>query len=273
VQENASRVSDPHLFPISPPVPYHLAVLSNLTPPPRGVLFDYGNTLIPFGQREMDAEGGALIGALADALPGVKRAEIEIAFHDVRLVKFRQRRETLRETHAADVLRETAVALGGTLTDEQVEVAIAAHRDVFVSVAVAAPAVYDVLTRLREDGLRIGLVSNFSHGEAIHASLDHLDLRRFFDAVIVSADLGIVKPHPDVFLAGAKGLALDPAEILFVGDNARLDIAGAHGVGMRTALITEHLESAYHFERPGEDRIDVTPDLTLARLTDLITGN
>lgn len=248
-------------------------MLDSLRPPVRGVLFDYGNTLIPFGQREMDAEGAALIGALADALPGVKRGDIEIAFHDVRLVKFRHRRETLRETHADDVLRETAIALGGELTDEQVATGIAAHRDVFVSVAVAAPEVYEVLTRLREDGLAIGLVSNFSHGEAIHASLDHLDLRRFFDAVIVSADLGIVKPHPDIFLAGARGLALDPAEILFVGDNARLDVAGARGVGMRTALITEHLDRAYHFERPGEDRIDITPDLTLARLTDLITGN
>jgi putative hydrolase of the HAD superfamily len=252
-------------------LPYHLAVISSLDPRPRGVLFDYGNTLIPFGQREMDAEGKALIDALAEARPAVKRGDIEIAFHEVRLVKFRHRRETLRETRADDVLRETAIALGGSLTEEQVARAIAAHRDVFVSVAVAAPAVHEVLTRLREDGFALGLVSNFSHGEAIHASLDHLDLRRFFDVVIVSADLGIVKPHPDIFLAGAAGLDLPPEDILFVGDNARLDIAGAQGVGMRTALITEHLERAYHFERPGEDRIDVTPDLTLARLTDLIT--
>jgi len=254
-------------------VAYHLAVLSTLHPPPRGILFDYGNTLIPFGRREMDAEGAALVGSLVEALPGVDRADIEAAFREVRIAKFRERRETLRETDARDVLRETAVALGGALTDDQAERGIAAHLEVFVEVAVAAPDVYEVLGSLREQDLRLGLVSNFSHGEAIHASLDHLDLLRFFSAVIVSADLGIVKPHPDIFLAGAAGLGLDPEEILFVGDNARLDIVGARAVGMKTALITEHLHAAYHFERPGEDRIDVTPDLTLARLTDLITGD
>lgn len=245
-------------------------MISTLEPSVRGVLFDYGNTLIPFGKREMDAEGAVLIDHLADSLPGVDRADVANAFRDVRLAKFRFRRETLRETDPRDVLRETAAALGGELTDQQVEQGMAAHRDVFVECAVAAPVVHDVLTTLKERGLALGLVSNFSHGEAIQASLDHLGLRRFFDVVIVSADVGVVKPHPDLFLAGAKGLGLDPAEILFVGDNARLDIAGARDVGMRTALITEHLDAAYHFERPGEDRIDVEPDLVLERLPELI---
>lgn len=245
-------------------------MLDSLHPPVRGVLFDYGNTLVPFGRREMDAEGAVLVDHVADCLPGVDRDDVETAFRDVRLAKFRLRRETRRETDPRDVLRETAAALGGALTEEQVEQGIAAHRDVFVELAVGAPVVFEVLTALKERGLGLGLVSNFSHGEAIHASLAHLGLRRFLDVVIVSADVGVVKPHPDLFLAGAKGLRLDPGEILFVGDNARLDIAGAREVGMRTALVTEHLERAYHFERPGEDRIDVEPDLVLERLADLI---
>jgi len=245
-------------------------VLFSLDPPPRGVLFDYGNTLIPFGQREMDAEGAARIDALARALPDVPRARVEAAFGAARLAQFRKRRETLRETDPRDVIRAAAAALGATLPEERVEEEIAAYRAWFVGAAVAAPEVTGVLTSLRERGLRLGLVSNFSLGEAIHDSLDHLGLREFLDAAIVSADLGIVKPHPEVFLAGARGLVLDPAEILFVGDNARLDIAGAQAVGMRTALITEHLAAAYHFERPGEDRVEVTPDLTLHRLTDLL---
>ncbi|MEN8149178.1 MAG: hypothetical protein ABFS86_05100, partial [Planctomycetota bacterium] len=124
-------------------------MISTLEPSVRGVLFDYGNTLIPFGKREMDAEGAVLIDHLADSLPGVDRADVANAFRDVRLAKFRFRRETLRETDPRDVLRETAAALGGELTDQQVEQGMAAHRDVFVECAVAAPVVHDVLTTLK----------------------------------------------------------------------------------------------------------------------------
>ena len=38
-----------------------LRALSRFSPPTRGILFDFGNTLIPFGQREMGAIAAALV--------------------------------------------------------------------------------------------------------------------------------------------------------------------------------------------------------------------
>jgi putative hydrolase of the HAD superfamily len=238
-------------------------VIDDLSPPPKGVLFDYGNTLIPFGQREMDAEGGALVSALARAMPGVERDRIADALREVRLAKFRHRRETMKETDPRDVVRRIAKSFGHDLDPEQVEAAMDAHLAAFREVARTGPGVHETLTALRDRGLRLGLVSNYSHSESIHATLDDLGLRPCLDAVVISGELGIVKPHPEIFLAGARSIGLSPGEILFVGDNARLDILG-------TALTTEHLGGAYHFERPGEDRVEVTPDLVLTTLGDLV---
>lgn len=245
-------------------------MIETLSPPPEGILFDYGNTLIPFGQREMDAEGEALVGLLVAALPGIDRDAIEATFTEVRLAMHRIRRETLRETHPADLLRAVTTELGGEFDDARAEAAMSAHLASFRDMVRAGPTTVATLEALRDRGLRMGLVSNFFHAEAIHASLDHLDLRRFLEGVVVSAEIGVVKPHPEIFLAGARAIGLEPADILFVGDNARLDIVGANAVGMRTALITEFLDGAYHFERPGEDRVDVTPDLVLETLGDLV---
>jgi len=75
------------------------------------------------------------------------------------------------------------------------------------------------------------------------AALDAAAIRAFLDGdaltscIFVSALCGCRKPEAPIFLAVAAHLGIDPAHVLFVGDNPEADMWGARNAGMRTAWL------------------------------------
>jgi|SRR5579871_5055208 len=86
---------------------------------------------------------------------------------------------------------------------------------------------------------RLGLLSNFDDSETGHQIVQDTGIAGLFDAIIISADVGLRKPHPEVFRQIAAMLEAEPAEILFVGDTPRYDVLGAHQAGMRTVWLND----------------------------------
>ena len=56
-------------------------------------------------------------------------------------------------------------------------------------------AFFSVLKKLKTD-YKLGIVSNFPHKLALLTMLKRFDLSRFFEAIVVSAQLGARKPNP-----------------------------------------------------------------------------
>ncbi|UPT74075.1 MAG: HAD family hydrolase [Elusimicrobiota bacterium] len=83
---------------------------------------------------------------------------------------------------------------------------------------------------------RLGIVSNF-YGN-LDGILSAEGLRPLFSVVADSGVLGVTKPEAAIFLHAAKACAAEPAHCVMVGDSIKRDIAGAHGVGMKKALIS-----------------------------------
>jgi HAD superfamily hydrolase (TIGR01549 family) len=102
--------------------------------------------------------------------------------------------------------------------------------DGWVAYADAAP----VLGALRERGLRVGAVSNV--GFDLRPVLDGLGLLALLEAVVLSYEVGAVKPDPRIFRAACAALAVAPEDTLMVGDHAEAD-GGAAAVGMRTLIL------------------------------------
>jgi HAD superfamily hydrolase (TIGR01509 family) len=72
-------------------------------------------------------------------------------------------------------------------------------------------------------------------------TLDELDLRRHFDAVVGAADVARGKPHPDVFLKAAEQLRRrNPADCI-VFEDAPMGVEAARRAGMRAVVITTTL--------------------------------
>ena len=93
----------------------------------------------------------------------------------------------------------------------------------------------EVLRALRQDGIVIGICSNWDWDLDRH--LRHNRLDDLVDIVVCSAIHGHRKPHPAIFDT-VKDLAKVPAErILFVGDNLHDDIGGATSSGLPSVHI------------------------------------
>ncbi len=131
-----------------------------------------------------------------------------------------------------------------------------------------------VLERLR-GRVRLAVCSNFSHSDTARAVLADAGLLTHFDGVVISMDVGIRKPRPEIFRATLESLGTAPEETLHVGDNLEADVAGAAALGIRTAWITRRVGNpdaaieAYSGVRPSHAIADLAE---LESVIDLAAG-
>ena len=94
----------------------------------------------------------------------------------------------------------------------------------------AYPEAPATLEALRAHGYRLAVISNFDR--RLYRVLDDLGLRRFFDAMIVSSEVGADKPDPRIFSRALQTLQVAAAEAWHVGDDPKRD-GGAEAIGLR----------------------------------------
>lgn len=99
----------------------------------------------------------------------------------------------------------------------------------------------DALPALRWLSERYPLVA-VSNG---NADLQRTGVARWFRTGFSAQGFGSGKPHPAIFRAAAASVGLLPRDVLHVGDDAALDVAGALNAGMQAAWLVRD-------ERPWE---------------------
>lgn len=97
------------------------------------------------------------------------------------------------------------------------------------------PGVVSALSRLRERGVRLAVVSN-SEG-TVEALLRDIGMAAFFDVIVDSWHVGFVKPDPRIFAYTLEKLDVGPADAMMIGDSLRADVGGAEAAGVRAALL------------------------------------
>lgn len=70
-----------------------------------------------------------------------------------------------------------------------------------------------------------------------NADVHRIGIGHLFHGVVNAAGVGAAKPEVRIFEAGAAAAGVAPEAVLHVGDDAALDVAGAHAAGMQTAWI------------------------------------
>ena len=81
----------------------------------------------------------------------------------------------------------------------------------------------------RAAGIATGLISN-SWGTRRY---DRALLAELFDGVVISGEVGMRKPTPDIYLLGAERIGLEPAQCVFV-DDLPFNLEPAAELGMAT---------------------------------------
>jgi epoxide hydrolase-like predicted phosphatase len=90
------------------------------------------------------------------------------------------------------------------------------------------------IERAHEAGVRTGLISN-SWGTRRY---DRALLARLFDGIVISGEVGIRKPAPEIYAMGAESIGLPPSECVFV-DDLPFNLAPAAELGMATVHHTD----------------------------------
>lgn len=118
--------------------------------------------------------------------------------------------------------------------------------------------IIDIIALLRKENYRIGICSNWEYD--IHPFLKACGLGpEIFDGIVTSCMIGIRKPNIKIFQAACQSVSAQPQEVLFIGDNWRVDIAGALRSGLSAAWL--------QYDRPSKGLNHLIPEFrSLAHL-------
>lgn len=194
--------------------------------PIRAVLLDFHSTLVDQGDAtEWLAAGMTRSGVHLD--PDERTAVIarldDIWMH-AREIDPHSGRDHSAEAHAA-VFHEV---MAGHVDDALRQALYDVMLEMWWAYDDAAP----LLDELQARGVRTAVLSNV--GVDIRPVMDRHGLRA--DAVILSCEVGAVKPEPQIFAAALEALDARAEETLMVGD-AWKDDAGAAALGIRTLIL------------------------------------
>lgn len=95
--------------------------------------------------------------------------------------------------------------------------------------------VLPVLTKLKENGLILGLISNVDSD--ITPLLDKLGLSQLLHVVVTSQETGYMKPQPKIFKEAARQAGIKVSKAMYIGDQYQIDVLGAKKAGMQGVLL------------------------------------
>ena len=124
------------------------------------------------------------------------------------------------------------------------------------------PDVRPSLTRLRSDGLWVGIAGN----QTVRAGGILRDLDLPADMIATSDDWGVSKPDPGFFRQMLEVTSGSADEILYVGDRLDNDIRPAASIGLKTALIRRGPWATIQQDDPDADRVPTMRIDSLAEL-------
>lgn len=226
------------------------------------IVFDYGNTLIAFGESQMAASRQALGDTLEELYGRCDRKRLKTVRDRQMTAPYRN---DYRENRLEELCREIIRDLYGTEPEnDEIIKLVQVRYDVFLECVKVAPDVMHLLTALRQH-FRLALLSNYPCGRMIRDSLDQNGLTDYFEAIVISGEVGFVKPHKKPFETLLGQLNVSPCECVFVGDNWRADIQGAKRMGMRAILTMQHPPCGRFDARDG----DIPADAEIMHLNEL----
>jgi HAD superfamily hydrolase (TIGR01509 family) len=202
----------------------------------RACIFDAGGTLVhPDWPRlsriageisDRSFESGEMGRAFGEML---KAVAVEMQREDFVLPDEMKRPHwTFRRMYAGLGLDETACAA-------VVDRLALSHRDRHIWCGID-PAASRVLAELKQQGLKLAVISNTEDGRLID-SLDAAGISDCFDLLIDSHVVGIRKPDPAIFNLTLKRLGIEAHEAAYVGDSYAHDALAARAIGMRGILL------------------------------------
>ncbi len=234
-----------------------------------GIIFDLGNTLLHFDgdTSEMIARADqALASSLLSAGIMIDKERFAREFR-YRLSTYHQEREIDYIEHTTYRILEQVLADFGFphvpehILQEGLKKLYHVSQNQWIPEEDARPT----LEALRQNGYRLGIISNAGDDADVQLLVDKASIRPYFDFIITSAVCGYRKPDPKIFRHALAQWDRTPAETVMVGDTLHADILGANQLGIFSVWITRRAD------RPDNnaDKDKIIPNATIQTLAEL----
>lgn len=199
----------------------------------RGILFDYGHTLVWFSKYEEAHRNSA-----RNVQQILRRFGVSIEPEEIRtIIESYAPRHDGTSPSAEDEARGLLISVGvENFQQTDLQRIIKAEWEPYVKNVRIRKGVKEVLEYSKTIGLKLGIVANIWSG-GMNPVLAKLGIEKFFDTKVASMDFGFAKPDPRIFRQALNDLELTPEQAIMVGDNPKADIRGAHDIGMRTVRL------------------------------------
>lgn len=221
----------------------------------KAIFLDAGNTLI-FPQleqlsQELDIAGFSLrVEEFYAAERAGKRKLDEILWPQIRAKTVPRSADGLYWKTYLEALTER-MELTAEDRERAIEQIVARFRDIRTWSKVL-PETIPILINLKSAGYFLAVISN-SDGR-VEGELQRAGLCEYLEFVIDSANVGVEKPHPEIFEIALSRAQVKPEEALYVGDTYATDVGGAQLAGLRGVLL---------------DRVGAYPEADCLRITSL----
>jgi putative hydrolase of the HAD superfamily len=143
--------------------------------------------------------------------------------------------------------------LGISVSYAELEHASRLHGDFIESMVTPRPYAVEVLTRLKSEGYKTGLITDCSAGTVKHWG--EIPFSHLIDVPVFSCLERIMKPDSRIYLLAIERLGVEPQKCLYIGDGGGQELTGAAEVGMHPVLIRHPDEdiSEMYYEREEWD--------------------
>lgn len=199
---------------------------------PKGILLDYGGTLVEECGYDIRAGNEALWARAAYRPTGLTIDDVLARARVVTEQVANRRDQYGIETPWPALTRLIHDFLGIRFQNPLTELELAFWK---ASASTATmPGALCALREFRDRGIPMAVVSNCSFGsEVLRDELQKHGLDEYLEFIMVSAEYAVRKPNPLLFQTAAARLGIPAQDIWFIGDRLDTDMAGARAAGMQ----------------------------------------
>ena len=203
----------------------------------KGITFDFWNTL--FSDQDEYIRRGMRIDKCYNTIKKYKNAsreDVENVFKKTGKISAAYWRENFKTFSSIQRLETILSILNIKIHPEEFQ----DITNYFEEVTLEVPpqpvnGVKNVITELFKE-YRLGIISDtgYSPARILRVLLSNIGIEEYFSSINFSSEVGIAKPHPDIFRKASREMSLKPNEIVHVGDIYRTDVKGALDNGFKT---------------------------------------
>jgi len=216
------------------------------------VIFDFGGTLVG-GKLNDEGYRRQLLDYIRSLGYRVSERTLRKAIEGM-LAKLRKAQERNRELRFEELYSSVLLRLGINPSEEVLNQIYELYKRSYSFETV--PGAEETLQSLY-GRYKLAVVSNAT-SHLPRFALEKSGLAKFFQVVVVSRDLGVRKPDPEIFRYALERLKVKPEEAIHVGDSIKHDVKGAKKVGIKVVWI-----------KTEEEEVTAEPDHVIRRITEL----